>query len=382
MAPDFPVVAVVGCGLVGGSFALASRAVEGVERLVVTDRDPAVRQAAARRGIADAVVDTVEEAVAGADLVLVAVPVDAIAGVVRAVLRAAPVRAVVTDVGSVKSDPVREVQGRLRGRAPEEAGGAEPEGDPRFLGGHPMAGSEQSGLDGADAALFVGATWVLTPTADSEPAVFNRLARHLRALGARVLAVDPETHDRIVATASHLPQVVASTLADEAEAAARATGDGVLSVAAGGFRDVTRIAESDPDLWTGILAQNRDAVLGALRSFGARLEGIVAAVEDGDWEEVRDRLQRGRAARQRLPVKDRAAEPLELVVPIPDRPGMLAAVTTALGAAGINIEDLAIRHAPQDARGALVVTVAGRETAGRARDVLAAEGFNARLRGR
>lgn len=366
MSTPLASVAVVGCGLIGGSFALASRALEGVERVAVTDHDPEVREQARRRGVAHEIHEDVADTVAGADLILVAVPVASIPEMAISALSYARDGAIVSDVGSVKSHPVQEIESYLEEKGITAA---------HFLGGHPMSGSEESGLAGADPTLFQGTTWVLTPTRTSDPEVFNAVSGHLRAVGARVLAVDPATHDRIVATASHLPQILASTLADEADATARTAGDGVLAVAAGGFRDLTRIAASDPDLWTDILAHNRSAVLEALASYEERLRRFHAALDAGDWAEVRRRLAEGRSARRRLPTGDRAATLVDVVVPIPDRPGMLAEVTTALGAAGINIEDVEIRHAGEDAPGALVLAVAGRDTAEAARGLLAERGF-------
>lgn len=376
MPSPFQRVAVVGCGLIGGSFALASRRLEEVERVVVTDRDPRVRDAARTREAADEVAIGIDRAVRDADLVLLAVPVEAIPEVARAVIGSVRQDVVITDVGSVKTQVVQEIEsfldeyGNFRGSSIH------------FLGGHPMCGSEEAGLAGADPALFRGATWVLTPTPTSDAEVFNALAAHIRALGARVLAIDPATHDRIVAVASHLPQILASTLADEAGSAARSSGDGVLAVTAGGFRDLTRIAASDPDLWAGILAHNRAAVTDALESFQHRLADFHRAVREGDWSTVRHRLAEGRAARRRLPTGERATELVDVVVPIPDRPGMLAEVTTVLGTAGINIEDVGIRPAGEDARGALVLAVAGRSTAARARDLLAERGFDSHLEAR
>lgn len=376
MPSPFHHVTVVGCGLIGGSFALASRRLEEVERVVVTDRDPEVRAAARRRGAADEVVADIGPAVRDADLVLVAVPVAVIPEVARTVIESTHHDVVITDVGSVKTQSVREIEDYLEEYVNQ--------GDPsiHFLGGHPMCGSEEAGLAGADPALFQGATWILTPTPASDAEVFNALAAHIRALGARVLAIDPATHDRIVAVASHLPQILASTLADEAGAAARASGDGVLAVTAGGFRDLTRIAASDPDLWTGILAHNRSAVADVLESFRRRLTDFHEAVREGDWSAVRHRLVQGREARRRLPTGEPVTDLVDVVVPIPDRPGMLAEVTTVLGTAGINIEDVAIRPAGEDVRGALVLAVAGRGTAARARDLLAERGFDGHLEAR
>lgn len=372
MSGPFTSVAILGCGLIGGSLALASRGLEGVQSVRVTDHDERVR-AAARRELGACVVDTVEEAVAGAELVVVAVPVDSIAEVVAAAAVHVQRGAILTDVGSVKSDVVAEVEAFLaEAELPET----------QFLGGHPMAGSERRGFEEADPDLFRGATWLLTPTRTSAPEAFNAVAAHLRAVGAHVLAVDPATHDRIVAVTSHLPQVVASTLAAVAEEAAETSGEGVLSTAAGGFRDVTRVAGSDPDLWTAILAHNRRAVGEALAAFRSGLVAFEDAIERGDRREVHRRLQEGRAARQRLPVQRREDRLVDVVVPLPNRPGMLAEVTTTLGAAGINVEDLEMRHGTGATRGVLVVAVNGWDTARRARGLLSEQGFPGHLEAR
>lgn len=376
---SFRAVTVVGAGLIGGSFALASARVDGVEEVRVWDRDPDARERAAALGVGGAPHEHLADAVRGADLVLVAVPVASISQVVSEVLAAAPAAAVVTDTGSVKAQPVREVEALLRSRDSQLGGDGSPAGAVRFVGGHPMAGSERSGVDAADATLFQGATWVLTPTEGSDPVAFDRLGAHLRAIGARVLAVAPELHDRLVAVASHLPQALASTLMDEAAAVSRTTGEGVLSVAAGGFRDVTRIAASDPDLWTGILSENREAVLWALDGFVARLEALREVIRDGRSDALRASLARGQAARLALPGKERAGDLVDLVIPMDDRPGVLAAVTTALGEVGVNIEDLSMRHATDVEAGALVVAVDGHALAERAQRVLEDRGFPTHL---
>jgi prephenate dehydrogenase len=375
----FRTVVVVGAGLVGGSFALASARASGVEEVRVWDRDPATRRRAAEQGVGGPEQPDLATALQGADLVLVAVPVPSISQVVAEVGEHVRGGAVVTDVGSVKAQPVLEVE-RLLERDPRPVGDVETGDRPiRFVGGHPMAGSERSGIEAADGSLFQGATWVLTPTESSDGVAFEQLSAHLRAIGARVLAVEPGLHDRLVAVASHLPQALASTLMDEAAAVSRTTGQAVLSVAAGGFRDVTRIAASDPDLWVGILTENRDAVLWALDGFRDRLSRLRAVLEAGDGEALRAFLARSQEARWALPAKERAGELVDLVVALDDRPGVLAAVTTALGEAGVNIEDLSMRHATEVEAGALLVAVDGHEVAERAQRLLADRGFPAHL---
>lgn len=345
---------------------MAARHVPGVERVIVTDRDPAVRQAARDRDIGE-VTASAREAVGGADLVVIATPVDAVPEMVGEVAPRMSPLAVLTDVSSVKSHVMVEVEAMWAATGQDL---------PAFIGGHPMAGSEASGLAAADGTMFQGATYVLTPSSTASADAFNRLAGFVRALGARVLAIDPQTHDRVVALVSHLPQVLASAMM---AVAAEAADDepGVLTAAGGGFRDVTRVAGSDADLWVGILRQNREAVLDALARLGQRLDDVAAAIADEDWPAVRQHLVAGREARARIPGKDVAGPVVDVVIPVADRPGSLATVTTALGAAGINIEDLSMRHAGE--QGALLVSVVGREAAERARTVLAERGYASHL---
>jgi prephenate dehydrogenase len=340
-------VAVVGAGLVGGSIALAAQAA-GVGRVSVHDLDPVVRQRAVELGVGTEVTGSLAAAVADADLVVIATPAHTVATVVEAVAQVARPGTILTDAASLKADLTLDVESRLReqGRDPS-----------RFVAGHPMAGSERSGPDAADASLFQGATWILTPTPVTDDGALHAVSAFLRQLGARVLVLTPTRHDELVALVSHLPQLVASTLADVAGQAVDTAGEAVLAVAGGGFRDTTRIAASDPDLWLGILRGNRDAVLEALDDYLQRLGDVHTALAGSDWAALRALLERASSSRRRLVPKGEGIVAVDLVVALDDRPGALAAVATALGEAGINIEDLAMRHAADAARGALLVRI-------------------------
>lgn len=349
-------LAVIGAGLVGGSLCLAARAA-GVEHVGVTDRDPGVRTRGRQLGLADQVHDTVQDTVADADLVVVAVPAEAVAEVVVAVAEAAPSHAVVTDVASLKTAITLEVESRLRHLGRRHPALAPGSALARYIGGHPMAGSERSGPEAADATLFQAATWVLTPTAASDDRALRTLSGFLRRIGARVLVLPPQRHDELVAVVSHLPQLVASALAELAAEQAETTGEALLAVAGGGFRDTTRIAASDPGLWSGILRGNRASVLEALAAYRRRLDELHEALATEDWEVVEELLRRASRARRRLVPKAAAARLVDLVVALEDRPGALAEATTALGEAGVNVEDLAMRHAEEGSRGALLVRI-------------------------
>jgi prephenate dehydrogenase len=361
-------VAIVGAGLVGGSLALALRGTGGAE-VTLTDTDPAVRARARALDLAPSIVDSIATAVADADVVVAAVPTAVVADVLSEAAAVAPVDAILTDAASLKYDLTIDVESRLR----ESSGGPG-----RFVGGHPMAGSERSGPDAADGALFQGATWILTPTATTDDAALRTLTRLFTSVGARVLALPPERHDELVAVVSHLPQVVASTLADVAADAVAAAGGAVLAVAGGGFRDTTRIAASDPALWLGILAGNRSAVLEAVDAYLARLTTVRDALAADDPDGVGAWLARASHARRQLVPKAVAREQVDLVVTLDDRPGQLARATTALGEAGINVEDLAMRHATEGLRGALLLRVDA-AAAERGRDVLAGAGLQVHI---
>ena len=343
--------AVVGTGLIGGSIALALRK----QGWHVTGRDLDENRAAQalEQGALDAIGDD-----AGAEITFVCVPVSSIAEEARAALAGG---GVVTDVGGVKGPVVAAVD------------------HPRFVGGHPMAGSEQEGMDGADPSLFDGATWVLTPTVSTDAGAYTLVRSIVTSLGADVVALAPERHDELVATVSHVPHLAAATLM--ALAADGATEQGpMLRLAAGGFRDMTRIAAGHPGIWPDICAENRDAIVEALDRLVAALSAMRDLVVLGDRPGLLDALERARSARVNLPsrvAKDTAL--VEMRIPVPDRPGVLAEITTLLGELDVNIEDLEIAHSVEGERGVLVLVVQ-ESAAGATRTALLSRGFHPTLR--
>lgn len=360
-------IAVVGCGLVGGSVARALGAL-GVP-VDVTDSDGDVRRRVRALGIGRAVHDDVASCVRDARMVVVAVPPDAVTTVVTEVVRHAPVSAVVTDVAGLKASVVADVVARLSSEGLDAS---------RFLGGHPMAGSERSGPEAADATLFHGATWVLTPTASTSDEALERVSALVGALGGRVLVLDPARHDELVTVVSHLPQLVASLLTDVAADTAPDAVEALLAIAGPGFRDTTRVAASDPAMWTVLVGANAAAIVDTLRRFRTALDALVVAVEDGDAASVTALLQRASTARRRLVPKGELEDTVDVVVPVRDEPGALAEATRALGAAGINIEDLTMRHASHADVGALIVRMR-RSSLERAIDALRAVGLSAHV---
>ena len=326
--------AVVGTGLIGGSIGLALRA-RGWH-VTGHDSDRARAEQARRAGALDAVGFDPEALVT-----FIATPLDAVTKEVVSVFGQAGLRtdAVVTDVAGVKGPVVAAVA------------------DPRFVGGHPMAGSEQVGLDGADPELFVGATWVLTPTADTDPASYARLQAVVVSLGADVVALSPEQHDALVAVVSHVPHLTAATLMNLADHKAEKHA-ALLRLAAGGFRDMTRIAAGQPGIWPDICADNAPAIVDAFDTLLADLTAMRDRVARGDRAGLLEVLDHAAMARRSLPSRAVRPERLtEMRVPVPDRPGVLSEITTLAGDLGVNIADLEIAHSAEGDRGVLVLVV-------------------------
>lgn len=357
-------IAIIGTGLVGASLGMALRRLDGVASVTGYDRDAAQLATAHQRGAVTTPAGSAAEAAAGADIVVLAVDVSAVPSVAEEVAPALRSGAILTDVASVKASVVEAMQA------------AAPEGV-HVIGGHPMAGSHEAGAAHASADLFVGATYLLTPTVDTDTDAYRTLHGLILRTGARPLAVAPDHHDALVAVVSHLPQLAATTLMNLAADRARAEHAGLLLLAAGGFRDATRVAASNPDLWVDICAENRDAIVAVLDDYRERVGALRSVVALGDETSLRQTLADAREARRTLPGKETATGALvELHVPIPDRPGVLAEVTTTVGAVGVNIEDLSISHAAEGGRGTLRLAIIGFKPAGVAREALERIGYD------
>ena len=277
-------LAVVGVGLLGGSVALAARASGVAREIVGVGRDRQRLEGPLRAGLVDRIATDVAAGVDGADCVVLAATVFANERLLETIWPSVPAGALVTDVGSTKCGIVA---------IAERLAASRPLG---FVGSHPMAGSEKSGWQVGRADLFRGATVIVTPTDASEPRAIKGVTALWEALGARVSALDPETHDRTVAAISHLPHVAAWALID---AVARFE-PGALAFAARGFRDTTRIAAADPPMWRDVLLANRDPVRASLAAFRAALDDLERLVVTGDAAGIEELLARLKAAREGL----------------------------------------------------------------------------------
>ena len=336
-------VAVVGTGLIGTSIAMAAVRAGETVRGFDTDLESLAR-AAERSGLVPS--STLEGCVAGATVVFVCTPIPALAGLVAEVLTLAP-DAIVTDVGSVKSQVMADVAAK-----------AEPSHLERYISGHPMGGSERSGPEHASSSILDGTVWVLCSSDPVPEAKVARLSAWVDKVGARPMAMDAERHDRLVAMVSHLPQVASTALMGLA-AAEEAGEPEILLLAAGGFRDLTRLAASSPHLWSDILLANGGAIVRAIDLYIERLSRLRALIGEQDAGEVERAFGDAKQARLSLAAKPQVkAGVAVLQVPVPDRPGVLAEVTATMSQAGVNIEDLQIVHSPEGGRGTVHLTVA------------------------
>jgi prephenate dehydrogenase len=356
-------VAILGTGLIGGSLGLALKSWDAGVHVRVYDVSADAASKAVELGAADEAAPSAAQATEGADLVFVATPVGAIVQTLKNCLHTLSDGTILTDVGSTKSRVVLEAEASIADRP-----------GLTFIGGHPMAGSEQEGISGARANLFEGAWWVLTPTERVQTEAYRRLHKTLSAIGAKVMALEPRRHDDLMAVISHIPQLTATTLMNLAAQKGREHG-GLLALAAGGFRDVTRVAASNPDLWVEICAENREAIADELEEFAKRLMNLKQHLRDGRFDAIREELTTAREARRTLGKKDVAGDLFEVALEIPDRPGVLAEVTRSVGDLGINIEDLSISHASEGGRGSLHISVLGEDQATKVRDALSIQGY-------
>ncbi|HWX62291.1 prephenate/arogenate dehydrogenase family protein [Bradyrhizobium sp.] len=284
-APLFERVALIGFGLIGGSIARAAKLQGLASEIVITARSETTRARVRELGIVDRVVETNVEAVADADLVILCIPVGACGPVAQEIAAHLKPGAVVSDVGSVKAAVVRDMAPHL----PKSA---------HFVPAHPVAGTEHSGPDSGFAELFINRWCILTPPEGTDPDAVQRLRAFWAGLGARVETMTPEHHDLVLAITSHLPHLIAYTIVGTAEELAQVTESEVIKFSAGGFRDFTRIAASDPTMWRDVFLANKEAVLEMLGTFNEDLSKLTRAIRRGDGEALFEHFARTRAIRR------------------------------------------------------------------------------------
>lgn len=358
---------IAGVGLIGGSIGLGIKQRGLAARVIGYDLDPVVLEAAVGLGAVDSVRLSPGAWLADADLVILAAPTLSLEPLLKSIAPHLSVSTVVTDVGSVKQ-PITSSARALRADGSLTA---------RFVGGHPMAGSERGGVLNADPALLENAVWVLTPEADTDAQALGAVKSFVEALGARPLEVPPDQHDELVATVSHLPYLAAvalTTLIDDGDERALKS-----LLAAGGFRDLTRVASGDPRMSRDMLSGNRAAVARALRAFRQRLDELEAVL--GSPEALLEQAEAAKRTRDGIPIVRRGLLPTrhEAVVAVPDRPGEFARITAALADASVNIKDFEVLGV-RESGGAVRIAFEQPAELDRGAEVLRAAGYEVRTR--
>ncbi len=363
----FRQAALIGTGLIGGSIGLALREKKLVAQIVCYDRDSEAAVEAVACGAADAYAESALLAVKDADLVILAVPVLSTIEVLKEILPALKEGVLITDVGSTKGSIMAAVEQLL----PPSAA---------YIGGHPMAGSEETGIKGADPGLLENAIYVLTPGSQTSSASVKKLSTMLESIGAQPLILDPLSHDRVVALVSHLPHITAAALVQSVAGA----GDLELirTLAAGGFRDSTRIALGNPEVWRDICISNRWALLSALKSFRSSLDMLEQYLTEPNADAVQEYLLQARDYRNTIPHRGRGILPelFDIIVLVRDTPGVIGKLTCLLGDEGVNIDAIEILHVRELAGGSIRLGFRNREQQQQALEILNSYGYRTHVK--
>ncbi len=363
MSFEFQKVTVIGLGLIGGSLAWRLKGSKKVNCVYGVDKDAETIKMALSAGAVHMAGKDIEKGVAGAEIVVMAVPVSVITGLVKTILPHIQEGCVITDVGSTKETIVSAMERLL------------PAGL-KFLGGHPMSGSERSGFQAADSYLFENAVYALTPTHKTPDEAIKKIISMVEILGARPVLMDPATHDRIVATVSHLPHVLAAALVNAA-AELNKEESHTLTLSAGGFRDTTRVAGSNPELWVDICLANKKRLKEAILRFQKQMDALCALLEGNKRDQLLEWLRKAQTCREQIPREQKGILPplYELLIAVPDRPGIIGEVASALGRSGSNISDIEILRVREGEKGSIRIAFATAEERAKAEQVLSEKGI-------
>ncbi|WP_425495998.1 prephenate dehydrogenase [Paenibacillus lemnae] len=356
-------IAIFGVGLIGGSLALCFKGKPGITVTGFAHVQEYADQVAAR-GVVDHVTLSVEEAAQDADYIFICVPVGSLESYITLLsqIKLKP-GCIITDVGSTKAS-IAECARKLELR------------DACFIGGHPMAGSERSGVAAASALLFENAYYVLTPPADVPNEKVEALADLLCHTRAHIVKVDPEQHDQIVGAISHLPHVIAVALVNQISGYNQ---DNPLyqTLAAGGFRDVTRIAASDPVVWRDILINNRSVMLPLLQDWNESIRAFMTLLEQEDGAGIEDAFRQAGAFRNELPERRKGmiVSQYDIYLDVPDHPGIIARITSELGLNQVNLSNIQIIESREDVPGVMRLSFRNENDQERAMDLLQSKGY-------
>jgi prephenate dehydrogenase len=337
-------VFVIGLGLIGGSIALCVKK-EHKATIIGFDINSEQARLAKMLGVIDEITDSIDEGAINADLIIIAAPVNETKQIIR-FLSKLPLKpeVIVTDTGSTK------------GKIVESASSLREQGI-TFIGGHPMAGSHKSGVSAAKEILFENAFYLLTPEPDVDPQKIEELKNWLKGSHARFLMVSPETHDYLTGIVSHFPHIIAASIVRQTEKLSESEGL-IPRLAAGGFRDITRIASSSPEMWKDILMHNREILIELLNHWHEEMSGIKTLLENENSEAIFNYFKQAKEFRDGLPQKEKGAIPAfyDLFVDIPDYPGIISEITGYLAKEHISITNIRILETREDINGVLVIS--------------------------
>jgi len=362
-------ISVIGLGLIGGSLAMALKDLETGFVITGFDIEGEAMDIAKYRKMVDKIASDHREAVFDADLVIIATPVSMIIEVVNSIKDHLKKNAIITDVGSAKKKIVEKVNAIL------------PEGT-YFIGGHPMAGSENEGVLSAKTDLFKNAFYILTPTESTRTDQLLALHNLFTRIGARVISISPDEHDQNVAFISHLPHVLSTNLVelvDDRQAELK----NLLRLCAGGFRDMTRVAASNTSMWLDITLENREELIKSIDLYISYLNKFKQGLSSNDSEFIRYHYKKAQKARINLPkyVEKDISRLYELKIAITDRSGVLSDITLAISSRGINIEDISIFHSTEFSGGGILkLLVQGDSESQAARQAIEDAGYDVRVK--
>jgi prephenate dehydrogenase len=356
-------IAIFGVGLIGGSLALCFKGKPGIRVIGHSSRADSVDKYI-KRGVVDEATTSMKEAAEAADIIFVCVPVGLLEPYLRQLwqLRLKP-GCIITDVGSTKASIMAAAETLTRR-------------DVHFIGGHPMAGSERSGVEAASSHLFENAYYVLTPQKDTPPEAIAKLEELLKHTKAHIVKMDAKEHDDIVGAISHLPHMIAVALVNQVR---RYNESNSLyqQLAAGGFRDITRIASSDPTIWRDILINNRDVLLKLLADWNSEIERFIAMLRDGDAAGIERQFAEAGQFRQELPERRKGmiTSLYDLYVDVPDHPGVIGHIASLLGGERINLSNIQVIESREDVPGVLRLSFRNEPDMDRAAKLLRTEGY-------
>ncbi|BDU50740.1 prephenate dehydrogenase [Haliovirga abyssi] len=357
-------VAIWGVGLLGGSIGYILKKKKWSDKVIGIGRNSSKLEKAVSLNAIDEYMIELDDRLSEIDILVLSVPVKLMPNLVKRALPYLKKGAIITDVGSTKEYITKEIENIL----PK---------DIYFVGGHPMAGSEKTGVEALDPYLFENAIYVLTKTKNTNLSAFEKVKEMVKKLDSTLLELDVEIHDLAVASISHLPHILASSLVNTANDISNNNQNIILSLAAGGFRDTTRIAAGSPEMWRDICLTNRDKILYAIDKFKKELSNFEENIKNGNEEMLTALFRNGKEVRDKIPQRRKGilSPMIELIVFVPDKPGIIGDITKILGRNNINIKDIEVLHIRENYGGSIRVGFDVNKENEKAEEVLKNAGF-------